>query len=118
MINEAAPVGGSMSIAQSRLVSADVLAAALAPDGPSPLATASAALVRVREHEIGLWEAGPGTDDDVEADEVFLVLRGAGTVTFADGSRVDLRPGVLVHLRAGDRTTWAIAERLRKLYVS
>ena len=107
-----------MSIAESRLVSADVLAAPLVSDGPGPLDTASAALVAVREHQIGLWAAGPGTDDDVEADEVFLVLSGAGTVTFADGSRVDLRPGVLVHLRAGDNTTWEITERLRKLYVS
>lgn len=27
------------------------------------------------------------------------------------------RPGVLVRLLAGDRTTWHVTERLRKLYV-
>jgi uncharacterized cupin superfamily protein len=107
-----------MSMAQSRLVSADVLHEALSPDEAGALATASTALASLREQEIGLWEAGPGTDDDVEADEVFLVLSGAGSVTFADGSRVDLRPGVLVRLHAGDRTTWGITDRLRKLYVS
>ena len=70
------------------------------------------------DREIGLWEAGPGTDVDTEIDEIFLVLSGAGTVTFADGSAIDLRPGVLVQLRAGDQTTWDITARLRKLYLA
>ena len=95
-----------MGIAESRLVSADVLGAALAPDEANALNTAAASLVSLGGLEVGLWEAGPGTDSDVEADEVFLVLSGAGTVTFADGSRVELRPGVLVRLQAGDETVW------------
>ncbi len=105
----------------SRLLSPDVRAEALPPDGGSEaLATASRALVdgmTGATGEVGLWEAGPGTDTDVEADEVFLVLTGEGTVTFEDGSTVDLRPGTLVRLVAGDRTTWEVRERLRKLYV-
>lgn len=101
-----------------RLVSRDVLAETLAEDGVSQaLATASAALV-VTQVEVGLWEAGPGTDTDVEADEVFLVLSGAGAVAFEDGSAIDLRPGVLVRLHEGDRTRWEITERLRKLYLA
>ena len=105
-------------IGTTRLLSADVHAAALEADGLSePLATASRALVE-GEVEVGLWEAGPGVDTDTEADEVFLVLSGAGTVTFDDGSALTLRPGVLVRLQAGDRTTWEITERLRKLYVA
>lgn len=107
----------------TRLVSADVLAASLLPDGVSPaLATASTALVEGagadRSIEVGLWEAGPGTDTDTEVDEVFLVLAGSGTVTFQDGSAIELRPGVLVRLVAGDRTTWTISRRLRKLYLA
>ena len=106
----------------SRLLSGDVLAEALAADGASAaLGTASRALLGSAlggEIEVGLWEAGPGSDTDVEADEVFLVLSGAGTLTFEDGSAITLRPGVLVRLRAGDRTTWEVAERLRKLYVA
>jgi hypothetical protein len=43
---------------------------------------------------------------------------GAGTVAFEDDSAIDLRPGVLVRLRTGDRTTWTITERLRKLYLA
>lgn len=107
-------------LSDQRLVSADVLAESLSPDGVSEaLATASAALVEGTVlAEVGLWEAGPGTDTDVEADEVFLVLGGRGTVRFEDGSEIDLRPGVLVRLHAGDRTTWVVSERLRKLYVA
>ena len=111
-------------LSASRLLSADVLAEPVEADGGSaPLRTATATLAAgtvgaVAEVEVGLWEAGPGTETDTEADEVFLVLSGAGTVTFADGSALPLRPGVLVRLREGDRTTWEITERLRKLYVA
>ena len=111
-------------LSASRLLSADVLAEPVDPDaGSAALRTAAATLAvgpvgAVAEVEVGLWEAGPGTDTDTEADEVFLVLSGAGTVTFADGSALPLRPGVLVRLREGDRTTWQITERLRKLYVA
>ena len=108
-----------MTIAESHLVCPDIEAVPTTVDGASgPLATASVVLIDEGEREVGVWEAGPGTDTDVESDEIFVVLRGAGSVTFADGSRIDLRPGTLVRLRAGDRTTWEITERLRKLYVS
>src|SRR5215475_5160718 len=105
------------AIAAARLLSADVHTETVEPDGVSEaLSTASRALYE-GSLEVGLWEAGPGTDTDVEVDELFLVLAGAGTVTFEDGSTVDLTPGVLVRLREGDRTTWQITERVRKLYV-
>jgi uncharacterized protein len=104
-------------IAATRLLSHSIDAETAEPDGVSEaLSTASRTLLE-GALEVGLWEAGPGTDTDVEVDELFLVLAGAGTVTFADGSAVDLRPGVLVRLREGDRTTWEITERVRKLYV-
>ena len=106
------------AMSAQRLVSSDVLTEPVTPDGASAaLATAAAALV-LADVEIGLWEAGAGTDTDVEADEVFLVLSGAGRVVFEDGSAIDLRPGVLVRLHEGDRTTWQVTERLRKLYVA
>jgi hypothetical protein len=104
-----------------RLICPDALGAALVPDqGSPPLATAGLVLMagdREPCTEIGLWEAGPGTDTDVEGDEVFVVLSGAGRIGFEDGSAIDLRPGVVVRLHAGDRTTWEVTERLRKLYL-
>ncbi|QIK68638.1 cupin domain-containing protein [Nocardioides sp. HDW12B] len=106
-------------MAEVRLIARDGLAAPTTPDGGSePLQTAVATLAELGRSEIGLWDAGPGTDDDVEADEVFLVLAGRGTVTFEDGSVIDLGPGVVVRLYEGDRTRWELTERLRKLYVA
>ena len=89
-----------------RVLAADVRTAALAP------------LTTLGDAEIGLWGMEPGTDHDTETDEVFVVLAGRGTVTFEDGERIDLVPGVAVRLRAGERTTWAVTETLRKVYVA
>jgi hypothetical protein len=106
------------TLASARLLSDDVHAETLEGDGASEaLATAGRALLEA-DVEVGLWEAGPGTDTDIEVDEVFLVLSGAGTVRFDDGSEIALRPGVLVRLHEGDRTTWEITARLRKLYLA
>lgn len=108
---------------RTSLVSGDVLAEPLEPDGASEaLATALHPLGVVAAGEIGLWAAGPGTDTDVEVDEVFVVLAGTGTVTIhddtGDGTEVALSPGAVVRLAEGDRTTWHLAERLLKLYVT
>ena len=103
--------------AAARLLSGDVLDHDTEADGASSvLATAHASITTLGTTSIGLWDAGPGVDVDVEMDEVFLVL--AGTLTFADGSIIELRPGVLVRLHAGDRTHWAVTHRLRKLYIA
>ena len=105
-------------LSASRLLCADVRTAAVEPDGASAALSTATTTLSVGDVEVGLWEAGPGTDVDTEADEVFLVLSGAGTVTFADGSAITLLSGVLVRLQEGDCTTWKITERLRKLYVA
>lgn len=106
-------------LADDRLLSPDLLVEPLDDDaGSHPLRTASRALGALADREVGLWEAGPGTDVDTEVDELFVVLAGAGEVAFADGSVLELRPGVLVRLHAGDRTTWVVSERLRKLYLA
>ena len=69
--------------------------------------------------EVGLWEITPGVVTDVEVDEVFVVLSGAGEVVFTDtGERVDLGPGTMVRLHAGERTEWRVTETIRKVYVA
>jgi hypothetical protein len=105
-------------ISASRLLSADLHAETVEPDGVSEALSTAGRVLLETSLEVGLWEAGPGTDTDVEVDELFLVLAGAGTVTFEDDSSVELAPGVLVRLREGDRTTWVITERIRKLYLT
>ncbi len=113
-----------MSAAEQSRAAADVLAVALAHE-PVPAddvvagapTTAAAELATLPGVQVGLWEITPGTVTDTEADEVFVVLAGRGTVTFEDGSRLDLGPGTAARLRAGQRTTWTITETLRKVYV-
>ncbi|MBO9521475.1 MAG: cupin domain-containing protein [Nocardioidaceae bacterium] len=101
-----------------RVVCADALTADLGETDTDALASVALDLGSHGGVTFGLWEAGPGTDTDVETDEHFLVLSGAGTVSFEDGSTVELKPGVLVRLREGEHTRWEITERLRKLYLS
>ena len=104
--------------ARSRLLEPDLLGAPVTPDGASAaLSTASADLGVFAGCEVGVWEAGPGADRDVEVDELFVILCGKGQVAFEDGSVIDLVPGALVQLRAGDRTTWTVESRIRKLYL-
>ncbi len=68
--------------------------------------------------EVGLWEIDPGTAHDVEMDEVFLVLSGRATLSVEGWPDVAVGPGDVVRLRAGAQTTWAVGERLRKVYVA
>lgn len=71
-----------------------------------------------RDVEVGIWEITPGVVRDVEADEVFVVLSGEGTVRFEDGSSLELAPGTLVRLYDGERTEWEIRTPLRKVYLA
>ena len=80
--------------------------------------TATLPLGEIGGAQVGLWEITAGTARDTEVDEIFVVLDGDGTVRFADGSTVELGPGVVVRLRAGERTEWEIRSTLRKVYIA
>jgi uncharacterized cupin superfamily protein len=80
--------------------------------------TGSAPLGEFDGHEYGVWEHSIGASTDVEADEVFVVLFGAATVTFEDGTAVELGPGSMGRLHEGQRTVWTVTETLRKVYIS
>lgn len=80
--------------------------------------TASAALGEFDGHEYGVWEHSVGASSDVEADEVFVVLTGAGTVQFDGGDTITLEAGSVGRLREGQRTVWTVTETLRKVYFS
>ncbi|WP_055523938.1 cupin domain-containing protein [Streptomyces graminilatus] len=68
--------------------------------------------------EFGLWALTAGTVRDVEADEIFVVLEGDATVRFETGESIELTPGAVVRLHAGERTEWEVRSPLRKLYVA
>ena len=77
-------------------------------------AVAAAELIADGLGVVGVWEHGPGTSTDVEADEVFVVLSGRATVRVEGGPTLELGPGDVGVLAAGDRTTWTVHETLRK----
>jgi 3-oxoacyl-[acyl-carrier protein] reductase len=59
-----------------------------------------------------------GTSRDVEADEVFVVVQGRATISKADGSVMQLKPGTVGVLRAGEVTTWNVLSPLRKVWIT
>jgi uncharacterized cupin superfamily protein len=68
--------------------------------------------------EAGIWEHSAGVSTDTETDEVFVVISGRATITVGDGSTLEVGPGDVGVLRAGEETTWQIHEDLRKVYVT
>ena len=81
--------------------------------------TGTAELGEFGDRELGVWEMSPGVMTDVEADEVFVVLSGAATVEFDDGTAaLQLGPGDVVRLAEGTHTVWTVTETLRKVYLT
>ena len=108
-----------------RLLAPDLRSTTLSPEPVAPEdvvegspTTAALTIGTVGGVEVGAWEMSEGTVRDTEVDEVFVVLSGRGTVTFSDGERLDLAPGVAVRLTAGERTEWTVVEKLRKVWVA
>lgn len=82
-------------------------------------AAGAVALGEFDGREVGVWEHTVGVSTDVEAEELFVVLSGAGSVEFVDeGRTVQLRPGTVLRLSEGQRTIWTVTETLRKVYLS
>lgn len=72
------------------------------------------------DERVGVWEMTPGSMRDVEEDEVFVVLAGSATVAFEQPALPDaeLRPGSIMRLQAGMRTSWTVHETLRKAFLA
>nr|WP_245356851.1 cupin domain-containing protein [Paeniglutamicibacter kerguelensis] len=86
-----------------------------------PASTAALELGTLAGAEFGIWEMSVGSMYDVEAEEVFIVLAGAGTVVIAPfegrpAHTAELCPGTVMRLSAGMHTTWTVTETLRKIY--
>lgn len=66
--------------------------------------------------ERGIWSHTPGVSRDTESDEIFVVLTGRATIEVEGGPTLELGPGDVGLLHAGDRTVWRVHEPLRKIY--
>ncbi|AKS36182.1 hypothetical protein AFA91_08265 [Mycolicibacterium goodii] len=66
----------------------------------------------------GIWECTPGSFDSARNGDTELMhfLTGAGTITTADGTVHEIRPGVVLVAPDGWRGTWDIRETVRKVY--
>jgi hypothetical protein len=105
----------------SRLLCADALAVQLFAEiaaGERIVEGDPTAFVKEFDGQVGVWEMTEGAARDTETDEVFVVLSGQGTVAFDDGEIIELQPGTVVRLEAGDRSLWTIRKKLRKVYLS
>ena len=66
--------------------------------------------------ERGVWQHTAGVSRDTESDELFVVLSGRATIEVEDGPTLEVGPGDVGLLHAGDRTTWTVREDLRKVF--
>ncbi|TWH01745.1 hypothetical protein L615_001600000370 [Nocardioides sp. J9] len=111
--------------AQPRVLTTDAFSVALTEeshpgiwvDGGWPTARA-ALLADLGGAGVSVWEMTDGVVSDIENDECLLILSGAGTVSFEDGERIELGPGVCLRVHAGDRTEWTVLVTLRALIVT
>jgi uncharacterized cupin superfamily protein len=71
--------------------------------------------------EVGIWEMTPGSMTDTEVEEIFIVIAGEAILTRTiDGEEVsvELSPGVVCHLEAGEENRWDVRVALRKIYIA
>jgi uncharacterized protein len=66
--------------------------------------------------ERGVWQHTAGVSRDTESDELFVVLTGRATIEVEGGPTLDVGPGDIGLLHAGDRTVWRVHETLRKIF--
>lgn len=95
----------------------DAPATATTPTEADGGLTSLASVEESRGLASGVWTHGVGESDGDFGAEMFVVLEGRGVVTDQYGGRIDLAPGVVGVLEAGDLTHWTITEPLRKVWI-
>ncbi len=67
----------------------------------------------------GVWECTPGSFESARKGdtEVMHFVAGAGTITSADGTVYEIRPGAVIVAPDGWSGVWDIRETARKVYV-
>lgn len=79
--------------------------------------TGSTPLPGTRDLAVGIWEHSPGSSTDVEQEEVFVILHGRGRIHLESGEVLELKPGTVGSLAAGERTRWEVDETIRKVWI-
>lgn len=66
----------------------------------------------------GIWECTPGRFDSAREHDTELMhfISGKGTITTADGTVHEIKPGAVLIAPVGWRGTWDIQETVRKIY--
>lgn len=66
----------------------------------------------------GIWEASPGTFEGRRDgyDEIVVIVDGKATITEPDGTSFDIEAGDVLVTPAGWTGTWAVQEKIRKVY--
>ncbi|MBS1889096.1 MAG: DUF861 domain-containing protein [Actinobacteria bacterium] len=66
----------------------------------------------------GVWECTPGSFESARRGdtEVMHFVAGAGTITSADGTTYEIRPGAVIVAPDGWSGVWDIRETARKVY--
>jgi uncharacterized cupin superfamily protein len=84
----------------------------------STVPTATHHIAKLKGVDVGVWQADPGLIGGVTNEEIFIVLEGRAEVTFEDTNEtIQIGPGDVVRLHAGQRNKWRTIERLRKISV-
>lgn len=87
-------------------------------DRPASTAPVRSAVVFTEGNQRhGIWEAEPGVHREYGGPETVVILQGRATVEGSSGTTVDVGPGDLVVVDAGEQTIWTVHEKIRKVFV-
>ena len=84
----------------------------------APAVTGIHELPEIAGASVGIWGIQPGTYQNTDENELFVVLSGAATITFSPSQdRIEVSAGSIVQLNEGETSLWEVTETLRKVYV-
>lgn len=77
----------------------------------------SAVLYTADGQKHGVWEAEPGVHSDYQGQETVVILQGCATVVGESGQTVEVGQGDVFICQPGEKMTWTVHEKIRKVFV-
>ncbi len=77
----------------------------------------SAVLYTADGQKHGVWEAEPGVHSGYQGQETVVILQGRATVTGESGQTVEVGQGDVFICQPGEKMTWTVHEKVRKVFV-